>query len=752
MSGLILLVAVGIWICLLTGMICVRRLDQRRLDAGRRTLRLHFPPDLAASDVVGFFRVLAGVRGAGGPLTGVPTVTVEVVSQRGTIEHYLRLPRRRSDEILAQLRAAILGVETEDVESSTSTSMTLASELRLSACDRPLRTDQLEATSRALLAALPVRDRSGEAVVVQWTVSTATRLPGAAPAASQSSPSSSWPRFTAPRPAPTPKEWRDKQAEPLLAAVVRIGARATNINRARALVGRQVAVLRSVERPGVRFVRRRLPNRIVIDRIRRGTAPSYGTSTIVNAKDLVAVVGWPLGNPRVPGLALLRARRLSPAPKLPKAGRVFGLADLPGQERPLAISAADTLRHQIAMGPTGCGKTTLLAGVAVQDVMAGRAVIVIDPKGGPDSFCDQIADRIPAERRDDVIWVRVDDDRPVGFNVLEGASRDPERVSDEVVGIFMRRWGRDGLGPRSRDTLHAGILTLAYQPTPMSLVELPRLLTDERFRVYSVGRLPRDVILEQYWAGYSALSPGERASTVAPLLNKIRTFLLDRRVRACIGQVEPTWTMDEVLTKRRILLVSLGKGELGPEASALTGSLLLSLAWQSIRRRAVRLPASLILDEFQDLIGPDTDLAEILAQARGFGVSVFLANQHLGQLDARIRPAVMANARTKIFFQAAADNAALMARQLGGGLTADDLMGLPAFHAYLAACVGGEVLPPASLVTRPLPPALGSLAAVRAASRERYGRDRAEVEAATAARQGDSGEIDLPLGRRRRSS
>jgi len=744
----------ALWLALLSGMIEVRRRDQRRLDADRRTVRLHFPPDVSAETVVAFTRSLVMLGTARRHvLRGVPSVVFEVVATPARLEHRLHLPVHRADELVQQLPAAHPGIEVEPIESPDSPPTMAVSELRLSSGDRSLRTDQPDASAATLLAALTAL-RHGERIVVAYAV-TAPRKGGPAPTSSRlPTQSTGWAGAIAAlldRPTgtvATPKEWRGKHAEPVFPVAIRIGAEAATPARAGALVRRQVAVLRSVERPGISFLRRDLPRRVVADRLRLAASPAFGTVTQLNAKELAVVIAWPVGRPAVAGLNLLRSRRLAPSPAVPTTGRLLGVSNAAGAERPIAISLRDGLNHLLVLGPTGTGKTTLMTSLAIQDLQAGRAVVAVDPKGG---FVEALADHVPPDRIQDVIWIDVTDAHPVGFNVLEGANRAPERVSDQVVGIFARRFG-SMLGPRSRDLLHASCLTLAYQPTPMSLVELPRIMVDEAFRRRLVGRITGDVVLEQFWAAFEAYSPAERSTVIAPLMNKARSFLLDRRVRACVGQTDSTWTMDQVLNERKILLVSLSRGELGSEAAALTGSLLVSLLWQAVQRRAVRLPVSVYLDEYHDLLGMDTDLAEVMVQARGFGISVCLAGQHVGQVDPRMRSAVMANARTKIVFQTAADDAAYLARQLGGGLTPEDLMGLPVHRAFVTASAGGEVSPPFSLATKPLPPGLGRLAEVRDASRHLYGRERAAVEAAIAARQSSGDQPEGDLGRRRRLS
>lgn len=111
-----------------------------------------------------------------------------------------------------------------------------------------------------------------------------------------------------------------------------------------------------------------------------------------------------------------------------------------------------------------------------------------------------------------------------------------------------------------------------------------------------------------------------------------------------------------------------------------------------------------------------------------------IGHQHLGQLDGDLEHAVLANARSKVVFQTSRADAAVFARELGGGLTPGDLLGMPAYEALVSPFAAGHVQPPASIRTEPLGPALRPLDEVRQRSRARFGVDRAEVEAALLAR------------------
>ena len=133
-------------------------------------------------------------------------------------------------------------------------------------------------------------------------------------------------------------------------------------------------------------------------------------------------------------------------------------------------------------------------------------------------------------------------------------------------------------------------------------------------------------------------------------------------------------------------------------------------------------------DEFQTYTRLPTDLADALAQSRGLGVGWVLAHQHLAQLPHDLRAAVLANARSRIIFQLAADDAHAVARTTTGELAAADFQRLRRHEVYAQLVIDGEVGGFVSGKTLPLPVPISDPREVRGASRLRYSRPIAEVE------------------------
>jgi hypothetical protein len=176
------------------------------------------------------------------------------------------------------------------------------------------------------------------------------------------------------------------------------------------------------------------------------------------------------------------------------------------------------------------------------------------------------------------------------------------------------------------------------------------------------------------------------------------------------------------------LLVNLSG--VGIETARLVGTLLLNAVWSAVKSGACdpEQPTMLCLDEFQDFVHLPVDPESMLVQARSFGLSMVLAHQHLDQLPDSLRSAVLANARSKVVFQATYDDARVFAREFGRSVTDEDFMNLGKYEVLcrfatdegVSAPVRGETLPPGE--------GTGLVDEVRRRSRERYGRGSASIQ------------------------
>jgi hypothetical protein len=432
----------------------------------------------------------------------------------------------------------------------------------------------------------------------------------------------------------------------------------------------------------------------------------------------------------IPGVVMAGAREVAPPPGLPAQGKPLGLS---ADGKAVNLSVIDARRHLHVLGPTGVGKTTLIARLVLADFDAGRGAVVIDPKG---DLVEDLLARIPAGREDDVDLLDPLDEAPPGLNVLDSPDRD--LGVDQLVGIFSRVFERNW-GPRTDDILRAAVLTLSTASPSSTLADIPRLLTDRSWQNALAAKLD-DPVLGPFWEWYGELSDPLRAQVSGPLLNKLRAFLLRRPVRAIVGQPTTTLDVGRTINSGRLLLAKLPKGTLGEDTSRLLGSFLFARVWQAPLARAGEPPeqrrdAACYIDEFQNYLDLST-AEDMLAEARSYRLAFCLAHQHLAQLPRDLREAIGANARTKVYFQLSRDDAATLDREMRPELSAHDLAHLPAYTAAVRLCNDGQPGPAFTLRTQAMrEPMPGRAEAVRLRARGRYGRSRTQTEADLAASQ-----------------
>jgi hypothetical protein len=718
-------------------------LAARWLDAllwRRQLVAYHLePPRKLTQDQV------SGWLAALGAATRHIPVVIEIVATEHGIAHFFLMPRFHARMLLSQIRNMLPGIRTEHVPDYLADDSTIraaaAGELRLTSTSHPLGQDQAASAVGALLSALQPLGR-GQTIRISWLLA----------------------GTTTPHPAGLPKLApdlarlrRQKQKSPLFRACGRVAVSGAPPRIARALLYRVYSIMRVLDGPGAALVRRTLPWRIVAARVRERSIPITIWPAILNTRELTGLLGFPLDDIRVPGLTVGSARQLPPPTSLPRTGLVLARSNFPGMTaRPLALRRTDRLRHIWLLGPTGTGKSTLIANMAIQDARAGSGLVVVDPKS---DLCDEILARMPEERcRDVLVLDPAATDQPIGFNILQSARDEHARelVVDDVVRIFSEIW-KASFGPRTADVLRNALLTLTATKAPdgsaFTLAEVAPLLENPAFRRYVTGQAAVPESVRSFWAAFEAMSPGELAQTISPSLNKLRALTTRTSLRLMLGQ-STGLDVGDVFTKRRILLVSLNKGVVGSETAQLLGSLLVANLWNAALKRAAvpqraRRPVWAYLDEFQDVLRMGGDVVDALAQARGMGLGLVLAHQYLKQLPPALQAAVIGTVRSSVVFQLDQEDAKALERRYLPSLTADDLMGLRQYEIAARLCVDGQTRTPVTGSTLALDEPVREAIALVQASRERYGALRADVEATLHDRVAVTNSSTGRIGRRR---
>jgi hypothetical protein len=397
---------------------------------------------------------------------------------------------------------------------------------------------------------------------------------------------------------------------------------------------------------------------------------------------------------------------------------------------PVALSLDDRRRHCHLIGKTGTGKTTLLRTMIYDDLTAGRNFAVLDPLGG---LAEAVADAVPVARNDEVIYFNPADlEHPIGFNPLDRVPPDMRHlVADHVVSAFMHIWGASLEDtPRLVYVLYNSLRLLLDTPGS-TLLGVPRLLVDDRYRTRLLKQC-NDPVVCGYWDNeFAAYDDRFRVQVISPVQNKIGMLLSPPGLRLIIGQHRSTIDIGRLMNEGGILIANLTKGKIGATASHLLGAFLATTIAQVAEERAAipfeaRRDFSLYADELHNFA--TESFAQTLSEARNWRLMCVLAHQHLSQLPRRLQDAIIANCGNYIVFRIGAQDTNVMAAELGID-NARTLSDTSNFSAWAKLLSGGNPTEPFYLNThRPEPPAQGRMNAVIAHTRARHTRERAAVD------------------------
>lgn len=703
----------------------MKALDQRYRDLKRKTYRITFPNDLEAERVIAWVRAISGtLRGRPSLFTGVPTIAFEMTATNKGIVHRLRVPWQHAEYVIPQLHSLVpgIGVSPEE-EFPPSRNWTRALEVGLTTTSRQLNIYSQADTAASLLASVQALD-DDEAMLIQWVVTPAVpRHPPVHKEAQTHNVGPSTVLFGTLASKDEIDDRRKKLEEPNMLAVLRVAATANTPVRAEHLLYRVRAALASTRGPSTRFTKRFVPEATLQRRIQDASAVVNFPITL-NAPELAALIAWPIGNPFVAGLPAYVTRRLPAPESVPQEGRIIGRSTYPGRERRIAVSYLDALKHVHVAAPTGAGKTALLANMFKQDVMHGYGAIVMESKG--DLF-EAALNFIPRERMGDVIVLDVSDiSNPVGFNVLEQG--DTRVVIDEVAAILKNQYAGNGIWTDM--TLYHGLRTITSMPN-LNFMDLPALLmpvTEEEvdWREGIMHNLKEEE-LRSFWQRLDKEGKVRREQIAQPAWDRLQVLASRPELRNILGQTKSSFKMADVIKDNKILLINLAG--VPRESASLMGTLLFNSLWYAARTEKPSKPNFLYLDEFQSFLTLPIDPEDMLAKARGFGLGMVLAHQHLGQLGPEMKRAVLANARTKVFFQTSADDARTMSNEFGNTVSEQDFLHLGRFEALARIATNDGISPPLTLATYAPAKGHGGSRDIRQASQQQYGRKVADVEA-----------------------
>lgn len=414
--------------------------------------------------------------------------------------------------------------------------------------------------------------------------------------------------------------------------------------------------------------------------------------------------------------------------RLPESGLELGKVQCGGFEHPVFIAQADRSRHMYLLGATGTGKSTLIYNMVLQDMEAGHGVAVIDPHG--DLF-EQVLCSVPQSRVEDVVIIDPSDkEYPVGLNPLDlPQDTSPfiiNRILNGLLDIFdklydMRRAG----GPmfelyfRNFFKLVVGAPRKYYVEHPLSLDSMARIMRDRELMNDVLSELPPDSPVRTFFEQAKRTSGDQNFENyVSYITSKLNRLTDNPLLHSIVCSPRRTIDIRKLMDEKKILLVNLAKGDIGAQDARLIGMLVTNYIFEAALERTdtpkeLRTPFYYYLDEFQNFT-TDT-VADILAEARKYGLHLILANQTLSQLinsnlshQRALLEAVLGNVATKLCMRVGLDDAKQLEPHFLPQFNGHTLSQLPDRHAISRMLVDGRPSEPfvfSTLPTKPLPKA-----------------------------------------------
>jgi len=426
---------------------------------------------------------------------------------------------------------------------------------------------------------------------------------------------------------------------------------------------------------------------------------------VLNTEEMTSIFHFPLSTTETPNIRWLTAKK-APAPLgIPKQGIILGENIYRGEKKVIRFKEDDRQRHTYIIGRTGTGKSKLMAYMAVQDILNGDGICMIDPHG---ELVADILERIPKERAEDVIYFDPSNiERPMGLNLMEFDPKYPEQktfVINEMINIFDKLYDlKNTGGPMFEHYMRNAMLLLMEHPeSGATLMEIPKILSDPDFRRFKLKHCKNQSVYD-FWVKEAEKAGGEAslANMTTYITSKLTQFISNDYMWPIIGQQKSAFNFRRIMDEKKILLINLSKGKIGDMNAYLLGLVLMGKILMAALSRT-DIPESerqdfyLYIDEFQNFITESINV--ILAEARKYKLCLTMAHQYIGQLvknqDTSVRDAIFGTVGTLVSFKIGIEDAEFLAKEFAPVFSAHDLVNVESFNAYIKLLVDNQSLMP----------------------------------------------------------
>jgi len=323
----------------------------------------------------------------------------------------------------------------------------------------------------------------------------------------------------------------------------------------------------------------------------------------------------------------------------------------------IVLTDEERAAHVYILGRSGMGKTTALYNQSLADILTvnqdterPRGIAIVDPHG---DLIDDLLDTVPPERTNDVIVVDATDrEYAVGFDPMAHDGVHERHLAAVGIVEAFRALFANSWSSRIEAFFTNGVRLLLDTEQP-TLYDLSRIYDDEQFRAAAL-RCVTDPTTKAFWTtDYPSYPERYREEAAGPIKQRVGLAISSPPVRAILCQRHPRLDVGKALDLGKIVFLKLNG--IGRQPANLLGSLFISHLQQRVmaRPRDHRSPYALVVDEFERF-GSEV-FADLMAEARKFGLMVTAAHQQTAQLSPTVLAAMMGAGTVVCFRLSAAD-------------------------------------------------------------------------------------------------
>jgi hypothetical protein len=319
----------------------------------------------------------------------------------------------------------------------------------------------------------------------------------------------------------------------------------------------------------------------------------------------------------------------------------------------LNINSYEFDKHSLILGATGTGKSKLIdlliERLSGSDISMQYRVVVIDPHA---ALANDLAN-IPKSK---IINFSGD-----STELFPDASADVSAATELTTTLF-KSLISEQYNPRLERVLKFSLFVLLTAQT-MSLEMLKTFLVDidvrNRILAHVQGYAPVNVI-KFFGTDYNEIRTQYYGEAILPIISLVEEM-----------QMQPTLVGDANLSLAKTIqdnfltIFSLNKVSMGEKVVKTVAGLIIQQIFLLSQARVFNQKVILIIDEVSLVQNPA--IAQILAEARKFNLTIILSQQYFGQIEKDLRDAILSNVYNYYIFKISEEDA----RALEGNLEID---------------------------------------------------------------------------------